>query len=728
MVGSSPSLRVFVTTPAGERVYDFEAPTPQAWVAGTELRSVLADGTGAGAGRAEVVVGRDPAADITLDDRRASRRHCRFVRRDDGWHVEDLGSSNGTTLNGVPVGTSRVREGDRVGVGQAVLVATFPQTRAVTLAPPTDAGGSERGPVPLPSRPRDEVADLRREVRALGMLVAVNRRIAEAEEEGVLLDAILDAAIDLLGASRGLLLLAAEDHVEVRRARRPGGLPLEDPAASVSVTVAKAAIAQRRAVVTSDALTDARFVGAASIVGMQLQSVVCVPLRAGPGDEPALGAVYLDDATRPGAFHARDVALLEAFAGEAALALGHCRQRKEAADRRREAVRQARRAERLNERLRKVLRRRTSALQQARADLAKQADELSLKYRYDQLVGKSPALRDVLRLVDRVTDLTLPVLVVGESGTGKELVAKAIHFNGPRRRARFVGENCGAVPASLIEAEFFGYARGAFTGAVRDHAGLFEQADKGTLFLDEVGETPLDMQKKLLRVLEESEVRRVGGKAAVPVDVRIVSATNRDLAGMLADGRFREDLYYRLAGVVIHLPPLRERREDLPLLVARFLAEAAAEIAVGTPPSRVDPAALDLLLAYDWPGNVRELRNEVRRIAALHPGADVRPEHLSPRISAYRAPDPARMAGKTLRDLVEDLERRVLRTTLTRLGWNKSRAAEELGLSRLGLRKKLERYQLDEEQPGTRGPVADLEADPSVGPGPEHGVGSEGGP
>jgi transcriptional regulator with GAF, ATPase, and Fis domain len=523
-------------------------------------------------------------------------------------------------------------------------------------------------------------------------LVGVNARIAEAEDEDSLLDAVLDAAIDLLEAQRGFLLLAADDHVVVRRARRPGGAALDDPSESMSLTVAQEAIRTGRSVLTEDAALDGRFDGHESVVNLGLRSVVCVPMRAG---DRVLGAIYVDDARRAGAFTPRDAGLLEAYAAQAALALLHCRQRAESTERRHEALRQARRAERLNDRLRHVLRRRTSALRQAREDLAKQADELALKYRYDQIVGRSPAMRNVLHLVDRVTDLALPVLIVGESGTGKELLARAIHFNGPRRRARIVGENCGAVPESLMESEFFGYARGAFTGAVRDHAGLFEQADKGTLFLDEVGEMSPDMQKKLLRVLEEGEVRRVGGKAAIPVDVRVVSATNRDLGHLLTDGRFREDLYYRLAGVVIEVPPLRDRREDVEPLLAHFLAESWP---AGTPP-RVEPSALDLLVAYEWPGNVRELRNETRRIVALSEGGPVRPEHLSPRITAYRPPDPAAVPQGGLRSLVEDLERRVLRATLQRTGWNKSRAATELGLSRLGLRKKLERYGLDEEQP-----------------------------
>jgi len=657
------SLRLFVRTPSGDRVYDLD--------------------------RDEVVLGRDATADVPIDDRKLSRRHCRIYREGDAWRVADLQSRNGTMLNGTPILDDLLAEGDRVEIGRTRITATFP--RPPTASKTIGAGAALS---PLAPSPADDVHSLRREVQALHHVVAVNARIAEAEDEDALLDAVLDAAIDLLEAQRGFLLLAADDHVVVRRARRPGGAPLDGPSESMSLTVAQQAIRTSQSVLTEDASGDERFGGHESVINLALRSVVCVPMRAG---DRILGAIYVDDARRAGAFTARDAGLLEAYAAQAALALLHCRHRAESTERRHEALRQARRAERLNDRLRQVLKRRTSALRQAREDLAKQSDELALKYRYDQIVGRSPGMRDVLRLVDRVTDLALPVIIVGESGTGKELLARAIHFNGPRRRARIVGENCGAVPETLLESEFFGYVRGAFTGAVRDHAGLFEQADKGTLFLDEVGEMSLEMQKKLLRVLEEGEVRRVGGKAAIGVDVRVVSATNRDLGHLLKEGRFREDLYYRLAGVVIEVPPLRTRREDVEPLLAHFLAESWP---AGSPP-RVDPAALDLLVAYEWPGNVRELRNEVRRLVALSEGGTVRPEHLSSRITAYHPPDPGQVPPGGLRSLVEDLERRVLRATLQRLGWNKSRAAAELGLSRLGLRKKLERYGLDAEQPAS---------------------------
>jgi two-component system response regulator HupR/HoxA len=279
-------------------------------------------------------------------------------------------------------------------------------------------------------------------------------------------------------------------------------------------------------------------------------------------------------------------------------------------------------------------------------------------------------------------------------------VARALYQHSLRSGKPFLVINCVAIPENLLESELFGYERGAFTGATRDHPGLFEQADGGTLFLDEVGEMPLELQKKFLRVLEEARVRRLGAKRAVSVDLRLVSATNRDLSDLLASGGFREDLYYRIAGVVIEVPPLRERKDDVPPLVAHFLKEQR----IGPESLRIDPAALELLVAYEWPGNVRELRNEVQRLVALETRGEVRPEHLSARILDYRPPDVERPVEGGLKAMVEDLERRVLRATLLRHGWNKSRSAAELGLSRLGLRKKLERYGLDAEQPARSPP------------------------
>ena len=662
------SLRLFIKSPGkDERVYDMAAGT--------------------------VTVGRDPGAEIPVEDRTLSRKHCRIYVGADGWRVTDLGSRNGTFLNGQPILDDRLEAGDSIELGETKITAYFPRGDSATES--LDQADLETILTRALKQPKARAASLvgrHREIRALTHLMELNEKINALRDEDQLLEGVLDAAIELTEAGRGFLLLKQEDHFVVRRARLPDHRDLDDPHGSFSVSVAAQVIAEGKSVLSEDMQMDERFEGNASVANLKLRSLVCVPVSGGTG---ILGAIYLDNALERGQFDGWDVRMLESFASLASIAIRNARERREIAMRRREAVRQARRIERLNERLRKALRIRTNALRRAREDLAKQSDELGLKYSYDQIVGRSPRMRSVLRLVDRVTDLTIPVLIVGESGTGKELIARAVHFNGPRRRARIVGENCAAIPESLMESEFFGYERGAFTGATRDHPGLFEQADGGTLFLDEVGEMSTEMQKKFLRVLEEGEVRRLGGKKAERVDVRLVSATNRDLGEMLRADRFREDLYYRIAGVVIELPPLRERKEDIPPLVAHFLDDGAA----GTSGLRLDPSAMELLVAYEWPGNVRELRNEVQRLMALQTGGVISAEHLSGRILAYHAPDAERSHEGGLKAMVEDLERRVIRAALLRHGWNKSRTAAELGLSRLGLRKKLERYGMDSEQP-----------------------------
>ena len=304
-------------------------------------------------------------------------------------------------------------------------------------------------------------------------------------------------------------------------------------------------------------------------------------------------------------------------------------------------------------------------------------------------------------LVEKVAAVDIPVLLTGESGTGKELLARALHYGSARASQAFVVENCGAVPDTLLEAELFGVRRGAYTGAHEDREGLFRQADGGTLLLDEVGETSAAFQVKLLRALQEGEVRPVGAARPVPVDVRVVAATNRDLETEVREGRFREDLYYRLAAITIAVPPLRERIMDVPL-IAQHLADTL-QASLGR---RVEPIPADLvsvLCAYRWPGNVRELRNEIMRLIALADGPRLSPGHLSPRVlraaESHQEPEFKLLEGVDgdLKARLEALEARIVRETLLRHRWNKTRAARELGLSRVGLRSKLARYGLDRD-------------------------------
>jgi two-component system, NtrC family, response regulator HupR/HoxA len=306
----------------------------------------------------------------------------------------------------------------------------------------------------------------------------------------------------------------------------------------------------------------------------------------------------------------------------------------------------------------------------------------------------------VCDLVERAARFDVAVLLCGESGTGKELLARAIHYASPRAERAFVVENCGALPDSLLESELFGHKRGSFTGAHEDRIGLFQQADGGTLFLDEIGETSPAFQVKLLRVLQEGECRPVGGRGPIRVDVRLITATNRDLEAEVKAGRFREDLYYRLATVPLRLPPLRERPQDIPVLAGSVLINAAA--ALGRPVEGLAAATLDCLAAYPWPGNVRELQNEIQRMLVLSDGPILTPDLLAPHIrQAGLATVLGEDAARGLRGRVDALEGQLLAETLARHGGNISRAARELGLSRLGLRNKMQRLGL--ERPGKAG-------------------------
>jgi two-component system, NtrC family, response regulator HupR/HoxA len=285
----------------------------------------------------------------------------------------------------------------------------------------------------------------------------------------------------------------------------------------------------------------------------------------------------------------------------------------------------------------------------------------------------------------------VPVLILGEPGTGKELIARALHFNSSRARSgRFVAENCAALPDTLFESELFGYVKGAFTGADRDKQGLFGLADGGTIFLDEIGEISPAMQAKLLRVLEEGEIRPIGGKVSKKIDFRLVCATNRDLAEQVRKGEFRQDLYFRFNVVTIRLPPLRERKEDVPLLVDFFLKLACEE--AGYDNLKMDRGVLRAMMNYQWPGNVRELENEIKKMVALSDGKKIDVAQLSPHLRQVVEEESLSDSTGSLKDVVEGVEKRKIIEAIERTKGNKSRAAEILGLSRLGLRKKMERY------------------------------------
>ena len=324
--------------------------------------------------------------------------------------------------------------------------------------------------------------------------------------------------------------------------------------------------------------------------------------------------------------------------------------------------------------------------------------QLQERYRFEGIVGRGRAMRDLFHLLETVAATASTILITGETGTGKEVVARAIHHGSPRRGQRFVALNCSAIPETLLEAELFGHVRGAFTGAIGTRQGRLEQAHRGTLFLDEVGTMSMALQMKLLRVLQQREFERVGDTGTIKVDVRVVAATNADLARMVSDGTFREDLFYRLNVIPVRLPPLRDRKEDIPLLVQHFLQKYCAE--ANRPAMSVSQAAMRALMAYAWPGNIRQLENAVERAVALSGGrTQIEASDLPPEIQQAFEPSPA-VAGLPFPDegldferFIGDIEREMIRRSLERTNGNKGAAARLLNLKRTTLVEKLKRLE-----------------------------------
>jgi two-component system response regulator PilR (NtrC family) len=335
--------------------------------------------------------------------------------------------------------------------------------------------------------------------------------------------------------------------------------------------------------------------------------------------------------------------------------------------------------------------------------------QLRREHGFEGFIGKSPRMLEVFETIRKTADSGSTVMITGESGTGKELVARAVHLESARRARPFVSVNCGAIPETLMESELFGHVKGAFTGAVASTEGLFAAADGGTLFLDEITEIPHSIQVKLLRATQEREVRRVGDTRDVKVDVRLIAASNRDLSKAVADGVLREDLYYRLNVIPIHMPPLRERLEDIPLLVAHFVARVTKD--VGKSVKGISPESLAILERYHWPGNIRELENIVERAIVLGSGDFLSPESLPPQLRAPRNEQTVNVeippAGMDLEGTLTRIENGYIRLALERSGWLQVRAAELLGLSFRQFRYKLQKHGLRGGRGGPKPPSTD---------------------
>jgi len=527
------------------------------------------------------------------------------------------------------------------------------------------------------ARLRGDVPDRERQ-RWLAIL-GLNRQLAIADSRSAVLTVLVDEAVRLFGAERGFLLSRADaaPGFEVEVARSLDLEAVANPERKISVTIAQRVLEHGEGVFSEDAQTDA-LSAAESVVDLRLRSVLCMPLRVG---EQILGLLYLDHRFQAGVFDEQDLPWLMAFADQGAIVL-HLHGLLQVNRRQQEQLTEQ------NVDLRATVEAQARAL----ADPAPVPGRDQLRHPMPAMIGSSPALLRVLHVLDRVADTELPVLLTGESGTGKEVAARALHQASKRVRGQFVGINVATIQGELLASELFGHAKGAFTGADRDRPGLMRMAAGGTLFLDEVTEMDLDLQAKLLRALEERTVRPVGSDREFGIDVRVIAASNRDPREAIQAGRLREDLYFRLAVVTVHLPPLRERAADLGELAGHFLQQFAAEKNLAAP--SLSAEFLTALRARQWPGNVRQLRNELQRVWALADGGPLEPQWLSP-----EADGPVGDAAPL--DLGQ-LEQWAIDRALDQAGGNKAEAARLLGIGRRTLYDKLAARQADGDQPPPR--------------------------
>ena len=485
--------------------------------------------------------------------------------------------------------------------------------------------------------------------KMIGALSEIGQKLTAILDLDELLKSLLDLAIENVRAERGIVFLRDEATGEMRQACARG-IDKEDleEVSSFSRTVIQKA-GQGQTILTVDVGKDQELSTFKSLILHEIKSILCVPMRS---RGVVLGAIYLDTRQASQLFTEKERAFVESFAGQAAIAIENAR-----------------------------------LFGTMNAENVRLRREVEGRTRFEELIGSSPAMQKLREAIASVLESDSNVLIVGESGTGKELVARAIHYNGPRQKKKFVAIDCGALPENLLEAELFGYARGAFTGADRERIGLIEGARGGTVFLDEITNTSLALQSRLLRVLQEHEIRRIGENEARQIDVRVLAATNADIKSLMAEGKFRQDLYYRLNVVTIDVPPLRERREDIPLLIDRFLRAHARD---GRPHKRLRPEVAEVLTRHAWPGNVRELENLVERLVVLSPGIWISvedlPEGLRPSGSseAHHTSGNGHKNGERL--MIEDALRRHLgdKAKAARfIGWNRQKLYRRMKLLKI---------------------------------------------
>lgn len=628
-----------------------------------------------------VRIGRQPENDVVLPDGIVSSEHLHIVWSTEGFLAIDRNSTNGTRI--LRAGTTIVLDesnGRRAPLFNGDVLELGAEGRGVFLE--VRLGEDSVDATIFAVKKIEDVApnaerSMERDAPRLKALYEAQKRVGSVTELPDLFAALADASLALVPQATHVTLVIREEESDDERARARGYVPVltRSRAATgplpgpipITRSIFRKVVDERAMVLAADAPTEVA--STESLMGAKIRSTLGVPLWRG---EEILGVIQLDHRESAGMFTAADLDVMALFANAASLSLANAR----------------------------LLRKLRAAEERARKEnvfLKGKEQERRTGARGDKapnIIGDSAAMAKLLAQLDKVVDTKVTVLVEGETGVGKELVSASVHYRSRRRDKLFVGQNCAAMPENLLESELFGHKKGAFTGAHEDKRGLFEIADGGTLFLDEVTEMPLALQSKLLRALQEGEIRPVGSVHEKKVDVRIVAATNRNLEKEVAEGRFREDLYYRLKVFPLRVPPLRERREDIPLIAKHFLERFSAEM--GKPCEGFAAETLDLLQTYAWPGNVRELQNEVQRLVIqVDPGAFITPELLSPRVRQVEGTlERIKPAKGTLKEQMDQVERWLLIEALREHGNNKTATAKTLGITREGLHKKLRQFGL----------------------------------
>ncbi len=583
----------------------------------------------------DVVLGRDSANGAAIADPSLSRRHCAVVREVAGWLVRDLGSFNGTFVNGERVTERALAHADRLQIGATVLLFHAEHAVADTAPAPVDlpVTTSLRLEDALYLRPSAELPEHARTQRDLLALVRIGTAISGIRERRRLESELLDAAFAVTPASEASYIRFdpvshGRSVVDTRTRDGHAAVPPSD-------TVIDRAVAGSEAILTNGAVDDHDLGAAPSVAGRGISSLLAVPVF--DGEWPA-GLLYLVTSDPRVAFDRLHLELVTAIAGIGSVAMKN-----------------------------------VSRLEDLLAETERLKQDLRITH---TMIGDSEAMQRVYRFIERVSHADSTVLLTGESGTGKELVARALHDNSGRASRAFVAFNCAALSENLLESELFGHERGAFSGAIATKPGKLEIANRGTVFLDEVGELSPVLQAKLLRVLQFHEFDRVGGTRPIKVDIRVISATNRDLEKEVAEGRFRQDLLFRLKVLKLQMPPLRERRHDIPALAEHFSRLISARLRRA--PVRFAPAATRRLMAYDWPGNVRELENAIESAVVLGTGSEISSDDL-PEVLAESVASEA--AGESrFHAAVTEVKRRVVLEAIDEANGRLTEAARLLGL------------------------------------------------